>query len=71
VSYWTSLEAISAWKQDAAHLMAQQLAAKPGSAYQTASAAWSGIAIFGAVKLPAAKARTLRRTVGNSHGNRL
>lgn len=25
VSYWESLEAISAWKQDAAHLVAQQL----------------------------------------------
>ena len=25
VSYWASLEAISAWKEDAAHLMAQQL----------------------------------------------
>lgn len=25
VSYWDSLEAIAAWKQDAAHLMAQKL----------------------------------------------
>lgn len=25
VSYWDSLEAIAAWKQDAAHLVAQQL----------------------------------------------
>jgi heme-degrading monooxygenase HmoA len=25
VSYWASLEAISAWKQDAAHLVAQKL----------------------------------------------
>ena len=25
VSYWESLEAIAAWKQDAAHLIAQQL----------------------------------------------
>jgi heme-degrading monooxygenase HmoA len=25
VSYWSSLEAIAAWKQDAAHLMAQKL----------------------------------------------
>lgn len=25
VSYWESLEAIAAWKQDAAHLVAQQL----------------------------------------------
>lgn len=25
VSYWTSMEAISAWKRDSAHLVAQQL----------------------------------------------